>query len=143
MLDPHTLADLSTALAALQQRDDVDTCVSGALPALVAMAARGTRLDIDLNATAHTGVPVVIAYAPVPATAADVGLTHRQCQVATLVAAGLSNKDIARELDIALGTVKDHVHAILDRLQLQRRSQVANALTRQSSPAPAPERHPS
>jgi DNA-binding CsgD family transcriptional regulator len=41
------------------------------------------------------------------------GLTPRERQVAQLLAAGLANKVIARDLCVTLGTVKDHVHRIL------------------------------
>lgn len=43
-------------------------------------------------------------------------LTERQKQVAELVAMGLSNKAIAREMGIGLQTVKDHVSAAASRV---------------------------
>ncbi|MCP4385058.1 MAG: response regulator transcription factor, partial [Hyphomicrobiales bacterium] len=49
----------------------------------------------------------------------------RQRQVATCLARGLSNKQIARELRISLGTTKDHVHAILTRFGIDRRGKIA------------------
>jgi Response regulator containing a CheY-like receiver domain and an HTH DNA-binding domain len=42
----------------------------------------------------------------------------------------MSNKDIARELDISLGTTKAHVHNILSKLNLSSRAQVAARLHR-------------
>jgi DNA-binding NarL/FixJ family response regulator len=51
-------------------------------------------------------------------------LTTREDQVARLVVAGLSNKEIARRLDIGLATVKSHVHNILGKLALERRGQL-------------------
>jgi two-component system nitrate/nitrite response regulator NarL len=60
------------------------------------------------------------------AAAADAtALTVREDQVVRLIAAGLTNKEIARRLDIGLATVKSHVHNVLGKLTLQRRSQVA------------------
>jgi two-component system, NarL family, nitrate/nitrite response regulator NarL len=38
---------------------------------------------------------------------------------------GLSNKEITGELKIEVSTVKNHVHNILDKLQLQDRGSVA------------------
>jgi two-component system nitrate/nitrite response regulator NarL len=52
-------------------------------------------------------------------------LTAREEQVARLVGAGLSNKEIARRLNIGLATTKSHVHNLLGKLELQRRTQVA------------------
>lgn len=53
----------------------------------------------------------------------DRSLTRRESDVLRLIGCGLSNKEIARELMISLATVKHHVHNVLDKLQLQRRSQ--------------------
>ena len=52
-------------------------------------------------------------------------LTSRETQIAQLIAVGLSNKDIARRLNIGLATAKTHVHHVLGKLQLQRRGQAA------------------
>jgi DNA-binding NarL/FixJ family response regulator len=43
-------------------------------------------------------------------------LNPRERAVALLIAGGLSNKDIAREWGLSLGTVKVHVHNILQKL---------------------------
>jgi two-component system, NarL family, nitrate/nitrite response regulator NarL len=56
------------------------------------------------------------------------GLTPRQRQIATLIAEGLSNKQIARSLSIEHATVKNHVHTILSKLGVSRRDQVAGRL---------------
>lgn len=56
------------------------------------------------------------------------GLTPRQREIATLIAEGLSNKQIARSLSIEHATVKNHVHTILSKLGVSRRDQVAGRL---------------
>ena len=52
-------------------------------------------------------------------------LTERQLQVLDLVDRGLSNKEIACELRIEVSTVKNHVHAILERLGVEGRARAA------------------
>jgi len=52
-------------------------------------------------------------------------LTPREQAVFDLLAAGLPNKRIARELDVALSTVKIHVHHILEKLNVHNRTEVA------------------
>ncbi|HUO71297.1 MAG TPA: response regulator transcription factor [Solirubrobacteraceae bacterium] len=52
-------------------------------------------------------------------------LTPREREVVTLIDRGLSNKQIARELQIELATVKNHVHSILDKLRVDRRGAAA------------------
>jgi DNA-binding NarL/FixJ family response regulator len=53
-------------------------------------------------------------------------LTVRETQVAQMIVAGMSNKEIARRLSIGLATAKTHVHNILGKLNLQHRSQTAS-----------------
>ena len=53
------------------------------------------------------------------------GLTARQAQIARLIGEGLSNKEIASQLSIELPTVKNHVHNILEKLELCSRTEVA------------------
>jgi DNA-binding NarL/FixJ family response regulator len=52
-------------------------------------------------------------------------LTAREAQIAQLIAEGMSNKDIARHLDIGVATAKTHVHNLLHKLNLRRRGQTA------------------
>jgi two-component system, NarL family, nitrate/nitrite response regulator NarL len=55
-------------------------------------------------------------------------LTPRERQIAFLLSDGLTNKQIAAKLQVELGTVKNHVHSIIQKLGICRRSQVAGAL---------------
>lgn len=52
-------------------------------------------------------------------------LTQRECQVAQLVSLGLSNKQIGRELSLAPGTVKIHLHRIFQKLAVHNRTALA------------------
>lgn len=56
-------------------------------------------------------------------------LTPRQHEIASLIADGLSNKQIARRLLIEQATVKNHVHTILVKLGVSRRDQVGPRLS--------------
>ena len=51
----------------------------------------------------------------------SVKLTARELEIINAVAEGLSNKEIAQQLCIQTQTVKNHVHNILDKLQLHSR----------------------
>ncbi len=53
-------------------------------------------------------------------------LTRREAEIVRLIEAGLSNKEIATRLTIELSTVKNHVHNILDKLQLHNRHSAVN-----------------
>ena len=54
-----------------------------------------------------------------------VRLTSRERQVIDLLGEGLSNKEIAGRLHIAVHTVKSHVHNVLEKLALHSRLEVA------------------
>jgi two-component system, NarL family, nitrate/nitrite response regulator NarL len=59
-------------------------------------------------------------------------LTGREQDIIALINRGLSNKEIARQLKISLPTVKNHVHSILEKLQVRRRGAAA-ALLREAA----------
>lgn len=52
-------------------------------------------------------------------------LTNREREVIQLIDQGLSNKEIAQALNLELSTVKNHVHSILNKYRVSRRSQAA------------------
>ncbi len=56
----------------------------------------------------------------------SVRLTKREQEIIKLISKGGSNKEISRELNIAVHTVKSHVHNTLEKLALQTRLQLAN-----------------
>ena len=62
---------------------------------------------------------------PSPNDAIEAGLTSRENEILRLIAKGLSNKLIARELGIVEGTVKVHVKHLLRKLSLRSRVEAA------------------
>ena len=52
-------------------------------------------------------------------------LTERESQIVRLVSEGLSNKEIARQLNISGGTVKVHLHNIFQKLEISNRTVLA------------------
>jgi DNA-binding NarL/FixJ family response regulator len=63
---------------------------------------------------------------------ATLGLTPRQTDVLSLLLKGLPNKLIARELNVAVDTVKDHVAAVLRALGVSSRTQAVLVVSRMS-----------
>ena len=62
-------------------------------------------------------------------------LTAREQEIAELLADGLSNKLIARRLSLALPTVKNHVHSILEKWECRSRGEAAARFRRQDRDA--------
>ena len=82
----------------------------------------------------HAGdAPLGAAARPEPhqkvPTLADVGLTPRQGEVLALLLQGLPNKLIARQLNLSVETVKDHVAAVLRALGVSSRTQAVLAVS--------------
>ena len=65
-----------------------------------------------------------------------IGLTRREAEIVALIEKGLSNKDIAVRLQIEVSTVKNHVHNILDKLQLHDRHSAVQYVKAQGFTAP-------
>ncbi len=76
---------------------------------------------------------------------AALALTRRELEILSLLADHCSNKSIAHQLDISIHTVKNHVHSILEKLQVDNRESAAELAQEQGwiSASRATERPPS
>jgi DNA-binding NarL/FixJ family response regulator len=93
------------------------------LVATVLAAARGELVcppAIAASLFRHVGNLAQRRAEPAP----DV-LTTREREIAALLEQGLSNKEISRRLSIGLSTVKNHVHSVLEKLNVPRRAAAA------------------
>lgn len=103
------------AMGYVPERSDLNTLVQ----ALHLVLAGGTYVP-PLKRLADDPAPVA---APVTQVWAELPLTPRQKGVLELLARGMSNKEIARELNVSVDTVKDHVAAVLKALGASSRTQ--------------------
>jgi two-component system, NarL family, nitrate/nitrite response regulator NarL len=92
--------------------------------AAVESAARGEMLCSPRMAATLFQRIATMALESSPASI-ESRLTTRELQILDLIDQGLSNKEIARRLTIELSTVKNHVHNILEKLNVSRRSEAA------------------
>jgi len=58
----------------------------------------------------------------------DVRLTSRELEVLQFIGEGLTNQEIAARLVVEVGTVKNHVHSILEKLNVSNREEAASYL---------------
>lgn len=88
--------------------------------------AAGERiLPTQLTDSLFTQIARNVASKPKARVMEAVRLTTRERQVIDLLGEGLSNKEIASRLHIAVHTVKSHVHNVLEKLALHSRLEVA------------------
>lgn len=88
--------------------------------------AGGIWLGADLMRQLVLATNRSLAAKPVNGTAVDLSqLTSRELAVAQLVAAGKSNKEVARELDITERTVKAHLGSTFEKLKVRDRLHLA------------------
>lgn len=73
-------------------------------------------------------------------SAKRVGLTPRERQIVSLIDRGLSNKEIARQLQVEPSTIKNHVHAILSKYNVHRRSEAAAQFRKSQTSTPSQNR---
>lgn len=92
------------------------------LEAVRLVLAGGTYAPLRLMACSGSTTP--LATAP---TATPKGLTERQFAVVRLLARGLPNKLIARELDVSESTIKVHLLAIFRALEVRNRTEAVVA----------------
>jgi DNA-binding NarL/FixJ family response regulator len=124
-------------VAALRQVRRVVGAVQGAhdrgvprreLLRLAAELGNRVGITIDFEAERELGQPLIVLRPTLARPAVCLRkLSSRELEVAELIAEGLSNKEIARRLCISLGTVKDHVHRILEKTGLASRLAVMAA----------------
>jgi NarL family two-component system response regulator LiaR len=101
--------------------------IYGGLVAMV-FAVVGVLLGLKLTKKEET---IVIKEVPVPsekpffpndAKQRDLGITKRELEILGLIAAGMSNKEIATKLFVSENTVKTHSSRLLEKLDAKRRT---------------------
>jgi two-component system, NarL family, nitrate/nitrite response regulator NarL len=118
--EPHVLACAEAGAVAYVARE-------GSIEDLVA-AVRQAQVGEAIASPRMTGALLrrVAALAAEQGRRAPVhSLTARELEIVGLIDDGLSNKQIAYRLSVELPTVKNHVHRILGKLDVDRRAQAA------------------
>lgn len=125
------------ALAVADQEPDLITCAELGVAGLVSrdaslddlVAALESAARDEVLCTARMAAVLMRRLAKLAAERGqygrEVALTLREREVIDLIDRGLSNKEIARRLGIEVATAKNHVHNILEKLQVHRRWEAA------------------
>ena len=94
--------------------------------------SQGAAYDVHPAQPAHPDHP---DHRKAPLSLESVGLTPRQSDVLALLLQGKPNKLIARELNVSVETVKDHVAAVLRALGVSSRTQAVLAVSQMQQQA--------
>lgn len=100
-----------------------------------AVADRARRDGRALTRAQAVALARTTAVGAEPSTVAGAGLTPREQQVASLVAAGDTNRRIARTLGISEKTAEVHVHHLIRKLGVRSRTEVATWVVTRGSTA--------
>ena len=98
---------------------------------IVAAVFAGVGIWLGLKLTRHTETVVVrevMVEAPInfvrnQARLESLGITPRELEILELMAAGLSNREIAERVHVSENTVKTHSSRVFDKLGARRRTQ--------------------
>ena len=136
-INSRTTGVRSIALGVEDSETEVVTCAEAGISAYVPrngsledlvhaieLAARGEALCSPRVAAAL--LRRIAGRTPLVANdRAQISLTTREAEIAALLAQRLANKEIAVRLGIEVATVKNHVHNLLEKLQVRRRGDAA------------------
>lgn len=113
------LAAASLLLRWLEYRYLVRTYSFEVYVALVALAFLGLGVWAGARLFRRTSAP----FTPNARVQQSLGISSRELEVLQLLAAGRSNKEIARELRVSPNTVKTHVSSLYEKLEVKRRTE--------------------
>jgi DNA-binding CsgD family transcriptional regulator len=111
-------------LVSLSLYDDPQTLCDGLRSAATEQSYCSSRLKRSLSP------PVRVPAQP----ARSVALSEREYEIALLVADGLTNEEIARELFLGVSTIKTHLVSVFSKLGVDRRAHVRAALEQTGMP---------
>lgn len=97
--------------------------------AYASLMSLGATVPAEIVAGRMRALGATVPRGPRRSTSANPGhLTEREAEVADLIARGLSNAEIAERLVLSTKTVGHHVSAVLGKLGVRRRAEVASVL---------------
>jgi len=125
-LDPNArILILTSSLEGSDVRDALAAGAAGFLLKGVSgaeVAEAILRVHAGERPMSHEALDQLAQFQPKPASAQ---LTPRELEILMLVGRGLRNQEIAEDLGVALGTVKNHVINILDKMGARDRTEAA------------------
>ncbi|WP_433077473.1 response regulator [Dactylosporangium sp. CA-052675] len=117
--DEHILSALRAGALGYLTKDAGRVQIAQAVRAAAAgQSVLDPQVQQRLLAAAVQGSP-----APAPAATADDGLTAREREVLSLIATGLSNREIAERLYVTEVTVKSHINRLFAKIGVRDRAQ--------------------
>lgn len=117
--------DAAAAIACAERGIDGYVPRNGSLAELFAVIERVVRGEIVLPPPVASILWRRLAERKAHCSVMRCELTRRERETLALIQEGCSNKEIATKLSLSIGTVKNHVHHVLAKLGVDRRTQAA------------------
>lgn len=122
-------------LSATESKDIVQAVLEAGASGFIPKSSRSAVMQSAIRLVLSGGLYLpaqLLQAAPTGTGGSDarVRLTDRQRDVLRLLAAGMSNKQICRELNLGEGTIKVHVAAVYRALEVANRTEAANVARR-------------
>jgi DNA-binding NarL/FixJ family response regulator len=114
-----------------------DATLADLLNTIRAVASGETILPPEMTSTLFSQIVEEAVLRGLGGVSEATDLTAREQKVVSLIGQGLTNKAIAKRLDISPHTVKSHVRNVMDKLALHSRLQIAAYLHKTSEDAEA------
>jgi DNA-binding NarL/FixJ family response regulator len=123
------------ALAPPWNLDGVMLAMTVGAHAYLPCASSPEDVLVTVRSAAQGHLRTLVPAGEVSPAAAGVALTTRQREVLELVAAGCSNQQISKRLDIDVSTVEAHLRHVVDRLKVRDRADAVHWLANDAEPS--------
>lgn len=124
------------ALGISDREQDVISCIEAGVAGFISREGTADDLANAIESAARGDLPctpqlagsllrrVAFLASHQPTVPTETRLTGREWQIVRLIEQNFSNKEIAARLGIEVATVKNHVHNLLEKLQMRKRAEV-------------------
>lgn len=118
-------------ISSAASEEDVRTCMQAGARGYILKGAPSEEIFSAIRRVSE-GLVFITQYAAERLAASSYleRLTEKEQRVLELIVAGKSNKEIARALGVGAGTIKTHVHNVLEKLQVRDRAAAITAAIR-------------
>lgn len=115
--DDYIIKALNIGAKGYMLKQDFDSIVPAIRAVLLGQNVYGNEIVSKL--------PTLLTHSSDSSIYLDHGITEKEYSIVELIAEGKSNKEMAKDLFLSEGTIRNYISTILEKLQLRDRTQIA------------------